>query len=64
MQISFIYFSDPLGDRSISEWVSLWSDKRLRSLYSAADIPQERFSDMDKADFAIVYPQFRSLFNH
>jgi hypothetical protein len=64
MQISFIYFSDPLGDRSIAEWVSLWSNKRLRSLCSAADIPQAQFSDMDKADFAIVYSKFRSRFNH
>ena len=64
MQISFIYFSDPVGDRSIAEWVSVWSNKRLSSLYSAADIPQDEFPDMDKAGFAIVYPQFRSLFNH
>jgi hypothetical protein len=64
MQISFIYFSNPLGDRSIAEWVSLWNKKGLTSLSSAADIPQDRFSDMEKANFAIVYPHFRSLFNH
>jgi len=64
MQISFIYFSNPLGDRSIAEWVSLWNKKELTSLYSAADIPQDQFSGMENANFAIVYPQFRSLFNH
>jgi len=64
MQISFIYFSNPIGDRSIAEWVSLWSNKKLTSLYSAADIPQDRFSDMDKAGFAIVYSQLKSFFNH
>jgi hypothetical protein len=64
MQISFIYFSNPLGDRSIAEWVSLWNKKDLVSLYSAADIPQDQFSEMEKADFAIVYPHLRSLFNH
>ena len=64
MQISFIYFSNPVGDRSIAEWVSLWNKKELMSLYSAADIPQYQFSEMEKANFAIVYPHFRSLFNH
>jgi len=64
MQISFIYFSNPLGDRSIAEWVSLWNKKELMSLYSAADIPQDQFSDVENANFAIVYPHFRSLFNH
>ncbi len=63
MQISFIYFSDPLGDRGIAEWVSLWNNNELQSFYSAADIPQDQFSDMESANFAIVYPHFRSLFN-
>ena len=64
MQISFIYFSNPIGDRSIAEWVSLWDENELFSLYSAADIPQFQFDEIEKAIFAIVYPHPRSLFNH
>jgi hypothetical protein len=60
MQISFIYFSNPIGDRSIAEWVSLWKKNELLSLYTAADIPQAQFSEIEKADFAIVYPHLRS----
>jgi hypothetical protein len=63
MQISFIYFSNPGGDRSIAEWISLWNNKEIKSFYSAADIRQDRFLEMEKASFAIVYPQFRSRFN-
>lgn len=64
MQISFIYFSNPVGDRSIAEWVSLWHNRDLLSVYSAADIPQYQFYEMEKANFAIVYPHFRSLYHH
>lgn len=60
MQISFIYFSNPIGDRSIAEWVSLWKKNELLSLYTAADIPQAQFSDIENANFAIVYPHLRS----
>ncbi len=64
MQISFIYFSNPIGDRSIAEWVSLWKENELLSLYSAADIPQAQFGQIEKASFAIVYPHLRSNSNH
>ncbi len=64
MQISFIYFSNPIGDRSIAEWVSLWKENELKSLYSAADIPQAHFNHIAKASFAIVYPHLKSYFNH
>lgn len=62
MQISFIYFSNPIGDRSIAEWVSLWKKNELISLHSAADIPQAQFDEITKANFAIVYPHLRSRF--
>jgi len=64
MQISFIYFSNPIGDRSIAEWVSLWKKNELLSLSSAADIPQAHFGEIKRASFAIVYPHLRSNFNH
>jgi hypothetical protein len=64
MQISFIYFSNPVGDRSIAEWVSLWKKKELSSLSSTADISQAQFGEIERAMFAIVYPHFRSHFNH
>jgi len=48
----------------IAEWVSLWDKNELVSLYSAADIPQSRFSHIEKANFAIVYPNMRSFYPH
>jgi hypothetical protein len=64
MQISFIYFSVNAGDMGIAEWVSLWDKNELVSLYSAANIPQSRFSHMEKANFGIVYPNMRSFYPH
>ncbi len=64
MQISFIYFSVNAGDMGIAEWVSLWDKNELVSLYSAADIPYSRFSHIEKANFAIIYPSLRSYFPH
>jgi len=64
MQISFIYFSVGTGDMGIAEWVSLWDDHELVSVYSAADIPYSRFSDIEKANFGIVYSNLRSIYPH
>jgi hypothetical protein len=64
MQISFIYFSVEAGDMGIAEWVSLWDDHELVSVYSSADIPYSRFSHIEKANFGIVYPNPRSLYPH
>jgi hypothetical protein len=64
MQISFIYCSNPIGDRSISEWVSLRKKNEIFSYHSAAGIPQARFGELENAVFAIVYPFLRSHPNH